>query len=190
MRIASAAVIVLLAASPAAAQGTTSPSGQPSAPSTTPSTKPSGTTEMPKSSGQLQLYNHQPGEMRASKLIGATVRNDANDSIGEINEIIVSKDGQAAAAVIGVGGFLGIGEREVAVDFKALRIEYDSTALTDRGAITVKLAATKDSLKNAPPWSWSDRGGRPTDTGTATGSAPGSATKPSDRPANNAPANR
>jgi len=184
MKIASVPLIALLAAAPALAQGTTSPSGQPSAPSTTPSTKPSGATEVQKSSGQLQFYSHQLGEMRASKLIGATVTNDANESIGEINEIILGKDGQAGAAVIGVGGFLGIGERQVAVEFKALRIEYDSSALTDRGAITVKVSATKDSLKNAPAWSWDDRG-RKTDTGTATGSAPGSTNVPGNRPAAN-----
>ena len=86
------------------------------------------------------------------------VRNDQNDSIGEINELILNKDGQVVAAVIGVGGFLGIGEREVAVDFKSLKIEQDPNAATNRGSVTVKMAATKDTLKSAPAWSWGDRG--------------------------------
>jgi hypothetical protein len=114
--------------------------------------------EKQSATGQMQFYTRQTGEVRASSLIGATVRNDKDESIGEINELILNKDGQVAAAVIGVGGFLGIGEREVAVDFKSLRIEQDPNAMTNRGSINVKMAATKDSLKNAPAWSWGDRG--------------------------------
>lgn len=67
--------------------------------------------------------------MRASKLIGAAVRNDANESIGDINEIILDKDGKVAAVVVGVGGFLGMGEREVALEFKSLRFRARQPAL-------------------------------------------------------------
>ena len=175
MRMTSLAAIMVIAASTAMAQGTTSPSTDTSpstapttAPSTAPSTGATGTTTMQKqtASGQMQFYTRQTGEVRGSSLIGATVRNDQNESIGEINELILNKDGQVVAAVIGVGGFLGIGEREVAVDFKSLRVEQDPNA--SRGSITVKMAATKDSLKNAPAWSWGDRGAA---TGTS-GSKP------------------
>jgi sporulation protein YlmC with PRC-barrel domain len=170
MRMTSLAAMMVIAASTAMAQGTTSP-GTTTSPSTAPSTPPStapapGTTTMQKQSanGQLQFYTRQAGEMRASALIGATVRNDQNESIGEINELILNKDGQVAAAVVGVGGFLGIGEREVAVDFKSLRVEYDPNAMTNRGAINVKVVATKDTLKSAPAWSWGDRGSGTTGT--------------------------
>ena len=101
-------------------------------------------------------------------------RNDANDSIGEINELIMDKDGKVAAVVVGVGGFLGIGEREVALDFKSLRVERDPKAMTEAGSIIVKANATKDSLKAAPAWTWSTRG---------TNGAPGSSTQPSRAPA-------
>ena len=43
-----------------------------------------------------------------------------NESIGDINDVIVDRNGQAIAAVVGVGGFLGIGEKDVAVPFKSL----------------------------------------------------------------------
>ena len=92
--------------------------------------------------------------MRASKLIGSKVRNTANENVGDINELIVDKDGKVVAAVVGVGGFLGIGEREVALDFKSLNIKYDPSAMTQSGAITVTVNATKDSLKAAPAWTW------------------------------------
>jgi sporulation protein YlmC with PRC-barrel domain len=87
--------------------------------------------------------------MRASKLIGADVRNTANEDVGEVNEVILDKNGKVAAVVLGVGGFLGMGEREVAVEFKSLRFaEKDDTP-------TVMIDATKDTLKSAPEWKWS-----------------------------------
>ena len=58
--------------------------------------------------------------------------------------------GKATAAVIGVGGFLGIGEHEVAVNFDSLKVARDGN-----GKATVTLNATKDSLKAAPQWKWS-----------------------------------
>jgi hypothetical protein len=143
MKVQSIAVAAMLFAAPAFAQTTT--------PSTPPSTSPAATTAP---AGDMKFYTHQPNEMRASKLIGAKVRNNANENIGDINELIVDKDGKVAAVVIGVGGFLGIGEREVALDFKSLNIKYDPNAMTDAGATTITVNASKESLKNAPAWTW------------------------------------
>src|SRR5437016_14072256 len=50
----------------------------------------------PSPNAQVQWYSHQANEIRTSKLIGTTVQNDANESIGKINEIILSKDGKVA----------------------------------------------------------------------------------------------
>ena len=94
--------------------------------------------------------------MLASALIGIKIKNNANESIGEINELILDKDGKVVAVVVGVGGFLGMGEREVALDFKSLQIKYDPSAMTNAGATTATVDATKDSLKTAPAWT-SDR---------------------------------
>ena len=66
----------------------------------------------------------------------------------------IGKDGKVTAVVIGVGGFLGIGERDVAVNFESLRLAQDSNNKK------VSLNVTKDSLKAAPEWQWiSDRSG-------------------------------
>ena len=120
-----------------------------------PGSNPSPLALNPTSRGQSQWYTQHGNELRASKLLGTTVQNNANESIGRINEVILSRDGKVAAVVIGVGGFLSMGEREVAVDFKALRIAQDSNNKT-----TVTLNATKDSLKAAPEWQWiGDRSG-------------------------------
>ena len=120
------------------------------------------TTPAPGGSMQPQWYDHQGGEMRASKLIGTRVNNEAGERVGEINEVVLSKDGKVAAVVIGVGGFLGLGEREVAVKFESLRLTQDANNDT-----IVALSATKESLKAAPEWRWSGVGGNST-TGKGT----------------------
>jgi len=119
---------------------------------TAPADRPAATS--PGQAGNMQFYSRQTSDMRASKLIGANITNMANETVGEINELILDKDGKVAAVVVGVGGFLGIGEREVALDYKSLNIKYDPNAMTDAGATTIQVNATKDSLKNAPAWTW------------------------------------
>jgi sporulation protein YlmC with PRC-barrel domain len=73
------------------------------------------------------------GNWRASKLVGLSVYNDNNESIGAINDLLADKDGKVKAVVIGVGGFLGIGEHLVAIPFEKVKfvnepIVYSGTA--------------------------------------------------------------
>ena len=63
---------------------------------------------------------HQ-GLWRASKLVGVKVYNESNESLGSINDLIVDKSGNIKNVVIGVGGFLGVGERYIAVSFDKLK---------------------------------------------------------------------
>jgi hypothetical protein len=92
-------------------------------------------------------YQRTEGDWPASEIIGTQVRNTANEEIGDVNEIILANDGKVRAVVIGVGGFLGMGERDVAVAFDSLKITRDSD---NDEVITVN--ATKESLKSAPQW--------------------------------------
>lgn len=64
---------------------------------------------------------HRDGEWRASKLVGVDVYNEANEKIGDINEIILDKSGKVSHVILGVGGFLGMGEHYVAVGFDKLK---------------------------------------------------------------------
>src|SRR5436853_7762406 len=64
---------------------------------------------------------HKEGQWRASKLIGVNVYNDNNEKIGEIEELIVDKSSKVENVVLGVGGFLGIGEHYVAVPMDKLK---------------------------------------------------------------------
>jgi hypothetical protein len=98
---------------------------------------------------QPQWYSRQGGEINVGRLIGADVVNTANEDVGEVNGVILSKDGKVVAVILGVGGFLGIGEREVAVEFNSIRFAQDG------GRPVVTIDATKDKLRNAPEWKWS-----------------------------------
>jgi sporulation protein YlmC with PRC-barrel domain len=64
---------------------------------------------------------HQEGEWRASKLSGVAVYNEANEKIGDINDVILDKSGKATNVILGVGGFLGMGEHYVVVKFDQLK---------------------------------------------------------------------
>jgi sporulation protein YlmC with PRC-barrel domain len=84
----------------------------------------------------------------ASQLIGETVyASEAEDAetIGEVNDLIVADDGDIDAAVIGVGGFLGVGEKNVAVSFDSLKLVTDKD-----GDRYVVLETTKEELQGAP----------------------------------------
>ena len=61
------------------------------------------------------------GKWRASKLMGLDVYNEANEKLGDVNELIMDKDGKVSAVVIGVGGFLGMGEHDIAVTMDKLK---------------------------------------------------------------------
>jgi len=80
------------------------------------------------------------------RLIGAKVRDDAGKIVADIEDLIITNDGQVVGAVMGVGGILGLGERRVAIPVSALNIEA-----ADNGAITVTLPGiTDEALKAAP----------------------------------------
>lgn len=61
------------------------------------------------------------GNWRASKLVGLAVYNDSNEKLGDINEVLIDNGGKINAIVIGVGGFLGVGEHNIAVSFDKLK---------------------------------------------------------------------
>lgn len=64
----------------------------------------------------------EPNHILGSDLRGTRVRGANDENIGEINDILVDRQGEVVAAIVGVGGFLGIGEKNVAIPFQALEI--------------------------------------------------------------------
>jgi sporulation protein YlmC with PRC-barrel domain len=70
------------------------------------------------------------GNWRASKVVGLSVYNENNESLGTINDLLTDKDGNIKAVVLGVGGFLGVGEHLVAVPFDKVKFVNEPVAYT------------------------------------------------------------
>ncbi|MEP2923985.1 MAG: PRC-barrel domain-containing protein [Bauldia litoralis] len=97
-------------------------------------------------SGYVQQVDAQ--DHYASDIIGSTVYSSAEaegEAIGDVNDLVVAPDGGIAAVVIGVGGFLGIGEKDVAVPFDRLTWRTD-----EDGESWPVLATTQEELESAP----------------------------------------
>lgn len=88
------------------------------------------------------------GSWRSSKMVGLNVYNDTNEKLGSISDLLLDKNGMIKAAVIGVGGFLGVGERLVAVPFDKLKF-VDTPAQSASGSGT-GTATTTGSSTSAP----------------------------------------
>lgn len=87
---------------------------------------------------------HKEGEWRASKLVGVNVYNEANDKIGEINEVILDKSGKVANVILGVGGFLGMGEHYVAVAFDKLKWVNEPARTASTSTVPVNKPTTNE----------------------------------------------
>jgi len=70
------------------------------------------------------------GNWRASKVVGLSVYNDNNESLGSINDLLMDKSGNIKAVVIGVGGFLGVGEHLVAIPLDKIKFVNEPVAYT------------------------------------------------------------
>ncbi|PDT31331.1 photosystem reaction center subunit H [Rhizobium sp. L9] len=92
------------------------------------------------------LTEQAPDQISANTYIGQSVYNANNESIGSINDLIMKKDGGIVAAIVGVGGFLGIGEKDVAVPIEKITIAQN----TQDGSLKLTTTETAESLKAAP----------------------------------------
>jgi sporulation protein YlmC with PRC-barrel domain len=96
-------------------------------------------------SGKMDL---QEG-YRVSRIIDHTVRNDRGEELGEVDDLIMSRNGKIKKVILSVGGFLGVGFRLVAVSFKSLQ-------MGEKGDIVYKI--TKQQLENHPEFSYRKEG--------------------------------
>jgi sporulation protein YlmC with PRC-barrel domain len=87
------------------------------------------------------------GEQRASHLISATVKGPAGESLGTVNDLLIDAKGGVKSVILGVGGFLGIGERNVALSFDQVQIGRDAS-----NRLTVTATVSSERLKTAPEW--------------------------------------
>ena len=82
---------------------------------------------------------------RASKVIGASVVNEGNDTVGKVDDIIIGQDGKSPYVVLSVGGFLGMGTKLVALPYEQLKTMDNKILLP---------GATKDALKALPEFKY------------------------------------
>ena len=87
------------------------------------------------------------GSKEVQSIVGSEIRSAADEDMGRIVDVIVDADGRARAAIIDFGGFLGVGSRKIAVDWKALH--FVPTASRPYGIV---LELTKDQVKPAPEY--------------------------------------
>ena len=143
--IAATALIAL----PVLAQTTTTPSAPPPPPGMT-STRPAnpsmaGAATAAPSTPKYFTADHQ---VRSSKLVGTTVYNDQDQSIGSIDDVLMSdSDHTVKTAVISVGGFMGMGAKLVSVPFDQLKIGDDKVVMP---------GATKASLEGMPEYRYTN----------------------------------
>ena len=81
-----------------------------------------------------------------SDVYKAPVYGPTHKKIGEIDDLILASSGQINTAVVGVGGFLGVGQKDVAIPFSDLKIGMEN------GKHALMLNRTKDQLKSAPAY--------------------------------------
>jgi putative membrane protein len=137
-------------------------------------------TKKPARKSNIKYLTRQaPTDWTAEALIGRTVENSNGDNLGEINNVIINEKGDVVAVVIGVGGFLGIGEKNVGVPFDALdfrtvdpaegradktkeeKAEQKNESAearfdSEHGDMHIVLNTTKDDLEAAPEFAWLD----------------------------------
>lgn len=131
----------------AMAQGTTQPA--PAAPGTTaPATPAAPDAAKPAAPAAMGSYltEQGPTQISANDYIGSAVYTSADESIGSVTNLILEENGGIVAAVVGVGGFLGIGAKDVAVPMDKLTVTRD----TQNGTIRLTTTETAETLKAAP----------------------------------------
>ena len=86
-------------------------------------------------------------DVSAKALLTESIKNAANETIGDINDVLISGDGKVSAVIVGVGGFLGMGEKNVALPYDQLVFAKDVG-----DDLVVTTSATKESLETAPEY--------------------------------------
>jgi sporulation protein YlmC with PRC-barrel domain len=90
------------------------------------------------------VTNEGQGEWLVGNVWNKSVYNAAGKSIGDLKDVLIDKDGKVVAIVVGVGGFLGLGEKDVAVDYNYLK---NNGGISDK---RITIGMTEQQLREAP----------------------------------------
>lgn len=122
--------------------------------------------EAPPKPVEGQIVMQSENTILANDLIGRRVYSGADETVGDINDLIVNLDGSVEGVVIGVGGFLGMGEKKVAVEMSAITVSTEPQT----GNIRLVLSSTREDLEAAPEFRTAEEQQEP--MGNATAPAP------------------
>ncbi|HEX7533003.1 MAG TPA: PRC-barrel domain-containing protein [Methyloceanibacter sp.] len=93
------------------------------------------------------LVKQDASDLLVANLIGQSVLDANNQSIGEVTDLITDKDGKVVALLIGAGGFLGLGEKDVAIRFEDVKISRD-----ENNDLSVMAKVSNDQIAAAPDY--------------------------------------
>ena len=102
----------------------------------------------PRTSGPAQIFTALPAGTTVSNFYKQNVYDPSDNKIGDIDDVLIDKEGNVTALIIGVGGFLGMGEKDVAIPFS------DVHGSVKNGKWYLVLNTTKDALKTAPGFTY------------------------------------
>ncbi len=112
---------------------------------------PAPTTDRANSASSATLSSSSlQGDWRASKVVGLKVYNDDNESVGSINDLLMDKSGNIKAAVLGVGGFLGLGEHLVAIPLDKIKFVNEPVAYTGTASSSGTTTTPSSTSKGSP----------------------------------------
>jgi sporulation protein YlmC with PRC-barrel domain len=100
--------------------------------------------EEPATGEGAAMTGSAPQDISAAELLGARVFSPEEENIGEVGDVVFSEDGMIQAVLVDVGGFLGVGEKEVALQFDALQIQED-----ENGDFWITANASQEQLEGA-----------------------------------------
>jgi len=120
---------------------------------------PKVTADAPKADAPKFVPSQGMDQWVFSKFKGTDVIGPSNETIGSVNDVMFDKSGKIMAMIVGVGGFLGIGQKNVAMDMSAFQAVPASTGSTmtssnDPTNVKLKVAWTKDQLMQAPEFQY------------------------------------
>jgi PRC-barrel domain len=164
-----------------------SPSSPPSASSTdqmkSDAAKPSDASKSTSASAST-ISSQKPDQLLATKIKGADVIGADDKKIGDVSDLLFSKDGKLEAYVISVGGFLGVGAKEVALAPSAVQLAQD------KDNWKLKVSASKDQLTQAPNFERHKDVSSTTGASSAGSGMGSSSSAPRNAPGGSPPANR
>ena len=105
-----------------------------------------GMTMGDRATNKLEVEKGQTGSLLTSKLVGATVYNNKQDTIGKVEDLVIVQGKAVSGVIVSVGGFLGIGDSYVLVNPSSFAVSVQD------GTVRAYLNATKEQLKSAPKY--------------------------------------